>query len=93
MSARMVGTSQCEASSTELETWIEAARYGARDALGWAIASVGDYPLIVLVGHHREQLSFETIGRRRGISAEAARKRTRASGRLRKEVGPSHDPG
>ena len=29
----------------------------------------------VVTWHHREQLSFEEIGRRRGISAEAARKR------------------
>ena len=46
----------------------------------------------VITWHHREQLSFEEIGRRHGISAEAARKRwTRALGRLRKELGPSHD--
>jgi RNA polymerase sigma-70 factor, ECF subfamily len=46
----------------------------------------------VVVWHHREQLSFEEIGRRCGISAEAARKLwTRALGRLRKELGPAHD--
>ena len=46
----------------------------------------------IITWHHREQLSFEEIGRRHGISAEAARKRwTRALGRLRKELGPSHD--
>jgi RNA polymerase sigma-70 factor (ECF subfamily) len=46
----------------------------------------------VVIWHHREQLSFEEIGRRRQISAEAARKLwTRALGRLRKELGPAHD--
>jgi RNA polymerase sigma-70 factor, ECF subfamily len=46
----------------------------------------------VVTWHHREQLSFEEIGRRLGISAEAARKRwKRALGRLRKELGPRHD--
>jgi len=46
----------------------------------------------VVIWHHREQLSFEEIGERREISAEAARKLwTRALGRLRKELGPAHD--
>ena len=46
----------------------------------------------VVVWHHREQISFEEIGRRFLISAEAARKLwTRALGRLRKELGPAHD--
>jgi RNA polymerase sigma-70 factor (ECF subfamily) len=46
----------------------------------------------VVVWHHRERLSFEEIGRRSGISAEAARKLwMRALGRLRKELGPAHD--
>jgi RNA polymerase sigma-70 factor, ECF subfamily len=46
----------------------------------------------VITWHHREQLSFEEIGRRCGINADAARKRwTRALGRLRKEIGPAHD--
>jgi RNA polymerase sigma-70 factor (ECF subfamily) len=46
----------------------------------------------VVTWHHREQLSFEEIGLRCGINAEAARKRwTRALGRLRKEIGPAHD--
>jgi len=46
----------------------------------------------VVIWHHREQLSFEEIGRRCGIHAEAARKRwTRALSRLRKEIGPAHD--
>jgi RNA polymerase sigma-70 factor, ECF subfamily len=46
----------------------------------------------VVIGHHREQLSFDEIGRRRGISADAARKLwARALRRLRKELGPAHD--
>lgn len=45
----------------------------------------------VVLWHHRQQLSFEEIGRRHGISAEAARKRwTRALARLRKELAPDH---
>jgi RNA polymerase sigma-70 factor (ECF subfamily) len=46
----------------------------------------------VVIWHHRDRLSFGEIGRRLGISAEAARKLwTRALGRLRKELGPAHD--
>ena len=46
----------------------------------------------VVVWHHLEQLTFDEIGQRFQISAEAARKLwTRALGRLRKELGPSHD--
>jgi RNA polymerase sigma-70 factor (ECF subfamily) len=42
--------------------------------------------------HHGERLTFREIGRRRGISAEAARKLwTRALARLRKELGPADD--
>ncbi len=47
----------------------------------------------VVTWHHRERLPFEEIGRRRGISAEAARKLwTRALGCLRHELGPDHGP-
>jgi RNA polymerase sigma-70 factor (ECF subfamily) len=43
----------------------------------------------VVVWHHRERRPFEEIGRRRGISAEAARKLwARALARLRQELGP-----
>ncbi len=46
----------------------------------------------LVVAHQRDGLSFEEIGRRQGITAEAARKRwTRALGRLSKEIGPAHD--
>jgi RNA polymerase sigma-70 factor (ECF subfamily) len=41
----------------------------------------------VVIFHHREELPFDEIGRRRGISAEAARKLwARALDRLRKEL-------
>lgn len=43
----------------------------------------------VILARHREKLTFDQIGRRRGISAEAARKLCeRAIGRLRQELGP-----
>ncbi len=46
----------------------------------------------VVIWHHREQRSFEEIGQRLKISAEAARKVwTRALARLRKELGPIHE--
>jgi RNA polymerase sigma-70 factor, ECF subfamily len=61
-------------------------------ALVEGLNRIPDHYREVVTWHHREQLSFEEIGRRHGISAEAARKRwTRALGRLRKELGPSHD--
>jgi RNA polymerase sigma-70 factor (ECF subfamily) len=45
----------------------------------------------VVIWYHRERMSFEEIGRRRGISSEAARKLwTRALLRLRKELGAEH---
>lgn len=48
----------------------------------------------VVIWHHREQLSFDEIGERLGISAEAVRKLwTRALGNLRKELAPIHDSG
>jgi RNA polymerase sigma-70 factor, ECF subfamily len=48
----------------------------------------------VVVAHQRDGLTFEEIGRRQGITAEAARKRwSRALGRLSKEVGAAHDSG
>jgi RNA polymerase sigma-70 factor (ECF subfamily) len=61
-------------------------------ALVEGLNRIPDHYREVFTWHHREQLSFEEIGRRHGISAEAARKRwTRALGRLRKALGPSHD--
>jgi RNA polymerase sigma-70 factor, ECF subfamily len=46
----------------------------------------------LVIAHQRDGLTFEEIGRRQGITAEAARKRwTRALNRLSKEIGPAHD--
>jgi RNA polymerase sigma-70 factor (ECF subfamily) len=85
------------------KVWLEAARdteNPSRDlalrereeALYEGLNRLPDHYRQVVVWHHREQLSFEEIGRRFLISAEAARKLwTRALGRLRKELGPAHD--
>jgi RNA polymerase sigma-70 factor, ECF subfamily len=79
--ARHVDTPSRNLALRELET-----------ALVEGLNRIPDHYREVVTWHHREQLSFEEIGRRHGISAEAARKRwTRALGRLRKELGPSHD--
>jgi RNA polymerase sigma-70 factor (ECF subfamily) len=85
------------------KVWLEAARdtENPRDnlalrereaALHEGLNRLPDHYRQVVVWHHRERLSFEEIGRRCRISAEAARKLwTRALGRLRKELGPAHD--
>ena len=53
-----------------------------------AISRLPEHYREVVVGHQRDRLTFDEIGRRRGISPEAARKLwTRALGRLRKELG------
>ena len=50
-------------------------------ALIEGLERIPDHYREVVTWHHRERLSFEEIGRRTGISAEAARKRwTRALG-------------
>jgi len=68
------------------------ARREREAALLEGLERLPDHYHAVVVWHHREQRSFEEIGRRLGISAEAARKLwTRALGRLRKELGPAHD--
>jgi len=70
----------------------ELARREREAALIEVLERLPDHYREVVVWHHREQLSFEEIGERSGISAEAARKLwTRALGRLRKELGPAHD--
>jgi RNA polymerase sigma-70 factor, ECF subfamily len=57
-----------------------------------ALARLPDHDREVVIEHNREKLAFDEIGRRRGISAEAARKLwSRALGHLRKELGPDHD--
>jgi RNA polymerase sigma-70 factor, ECF subfamily len=61
-------------------------------ALYKGLQRLPDHYRQVVVWHHRDQLSFEEIGRRCQISAEAARKLwTRALSRLRKELGPAYD--
>jgi RNA polymerase sigma-70 factor, ECF subfamily len=65
-----------------------------REREGALLAAVDRLPAHyrdVVIWHHRERLPFEEIGRRRGISAEAARKLwTRALGRLRRELGSDY---
>jgi len=68
------------------------ARREQEAALIEVLERLPDHYREVVIWHHREQLSFDEIGQRCGISAEAARKLwTRALGRLRKELGPAHD--
>jgi RNA polymerase sigma-70 factor (ECF subfamily) len=70
----------------------ELARREQGAALMEALERLPEHYRQVVIWHHREGLPFEEIGRRRGISAEAARKLwTRALGCLRKELGPSYD--
>jgi RNA polymerase sigma-70 factor (ECF subfamily) len=69
----------------------ELARRERELALMAALDRLPDHYRDVVIWHHRERLPFDEIGRRRGISAEAARKLwTRALGRLRQELGPEH---
>ena len=69
----------------------ELARRELEAALAAAIDRLTEGYRDVVIWHHRERLSFEEIGRRRGISSEAARKLwTRALVRLRQELGPGH---
>jgi RNA polymerase sigma-70 factor, ECF subfamily len=69
------------------------ARREREGALVERLKRLPDHYRDVVVWHHRERLSFDVIGQRLGISAEAARKLwMRALGRLRKELGPAHDP-
>jgi RNA polymerase sigma-70 factor (ECF subfamily) len=69
----------------------EFARREREAALLAAIDRLPERHRAVVIGHHRDRESFEQIGRRLGISAEAARKLwTRALGRLRQELGSEH---
>jgi RNA polymerase sigma-70 factor, ECF subfamily len=66
----------------------ELARRESEAALLSAMDRLPEHYREVVIWHHRERLQFEEIGRRKGISAEAARKLwTRALGRLRQELG------
>jgi RNA polymerase sigma-70 factor (ECF subfamily) len=61
------------------------------DALLTALDSLAEHHRNVVLWHHRERLSFEEVGRRLGVSAEAARKHwARALLALRKELRASH---
>ncbi len=61
------------------------------DALLTALDSLAEHHRNVVLWHHRERLPFEEVGRRLGISAEAARKHWgRALVALRKELRASH---
>jgi RNA polymerase sigma-70 factor, ECF subfamily len=63
------------------------------DALLLMITSLPDKYRQVIQWRHQEQLSFEAIAGRLGISTEAARKVWgRALLRLRAALGPGHDP-
>jgi len=76
------------AQGTEETASKELARRERETALVEALSHLPDHYRDVVVGHQRDQLTFEEIGRRRGISAEAARKLwMRALVRLRKELG------
>jgi RNA polymerase sigma-70 factor, ECF subfamily len=69
----------------------ELARRESEAALLAAIDRLPEHHREVVIWRHRARLPFEEIGRRRGISAEAARKLwTRALGRLRQELGSEH---
>ena len=61
-------------------------------ALIAAVDQLPEHYREVVIGHHRDRLSFAEIGLHRGISAEAARKLwTRALGRLRQELGSEYE--
>jgi RNA polymerase sigma-70 factor (ECF subfamily) len=69
----------------------ELARREREAALVEALSHLPDHYQEVVIWHQRQRLTFEEIGRRRGISAEAARKIwTRALSRLRKELVQFH---
>ncbi len=56
-----------------------------------ALGCLAEHHRNVVLWHHRERLPFEEVGRRLGISAEAARKHwERALRALRKELRASH---
>jgi RNA polymerase sigma-70 factor, ECF subfamily len=61
------------------------------EALLTALDSLAEHHRNVVLWHHRERLPFEEVGRRLGISAEAARKHwERALVALRKELRANH---
>lgn len=69
----------------------EFARREREAALLAAMDRLPEHYREVVIEHHRDRIPFEEVGRRRGISAEAARKLwTRALVRLRQELGPEY---
>jgi RNA polymerase sigma-70 factor (ECF subfamily) len=68
------------------------ARREQETALLEALARLPEHYREVVIGHHRQKLAFDEIGKQRGISAEAARKLwSRALLYLKKELGPIGD--
>jgi RNA polymerase sigma-70 factor (ECF subfamily) len=62
-------------------------------AIRAALAKLPERDREVVVWHHDDGLTFEAVGDRLGISADAARKRwNRALIRLQAILGPTHDP-
>lgn len=62
-------------------------------AIRAALRKLPEHYREVVVWHHDDGLTFEAVGRRLGISADAARKKwNRALIRLQEILGPTHDP-
>jgi RNA polymerase sigma-70 factor, ECF subfamily len=69
-----------------------AMRHEREDALCAALRALPEHYRQVIGWHHQDQLSFEAIAGRLGISSDAARKIWgRALLRLREALGPGHD--
>jgi RNA polymerase sigma-70 factor (ECF subfamily) len=65
----------------------------AEAALRSAMDCLAEHHRNVVLWHHRDRLPFEEVGRRLGVSADAARKHwERALKALRKELKASHGP-
>ncbi len=70
-----------------------AMRQEREQSLRRALAALPEHYQQVIRWHHQEQLSFEAIAGRLGVSPDAARKVWgRALLRLREALGPDHDP-
>jgi RNA polymerase sigma factor (sigma-70 family) len=71
---------------------VELARREREAVLTAALLRLPEHYRQVVIEHYREERTYEEIGRRRGISTEAVRKLwVRALGKLREEVGSSHE--
>ena len=70
-----------------------AMRQEREDALHEALADLPDHYRHVIRWHHQDRQPFEVVAKRLGVSPDAARKLwARALLRLRKALGPGHDP-